>query len=122
MRHSLEVRVPFLEERLFSYMLQLPVDRVFSSVVHKPLLQNSLAATFGAPWADQEKQGFGAPMKRFMDPGAMLKEIQIGPLGDEAGLDLAGIGHTESSLPSFKQLLPLYQLSQWWRTWQPGSL
>ena len=64
MAFGVEIRSPFMDDRLVSLMADLPIN---SKIPHKKILRDILAQTFPASILTQKKQGFGAPLGNWID-------------------------------------------------------
>ena len=70
MAHSIENRVPFLDNEMVSIALNIPSEALIA--VHnkklecKKVLKDIAAQKFGEPFAYREKMGFGIPLRSFM--------------------------------------------------------
>jgi asparagine synthase (glutamine-hydrolysing) len=104
MAHSLELRVPFLDNALFEYVLSLPAGIKFSPDVPKFLLLEATRDLLPQQSWNRPKMGFSLPMESWMRR----------PLRDfcKAGADQAGnhLGLDRS------------QNSQLWSAWEKGRL
>jgi asparagine synthase (glutamine-hydrolysing) len=67
MRHSLEVRVPMLDEDLIDFGLNLPHAFRVKGRVGKRILRRLAAENLPAGVAGRPKQGFGVPVDRWVD-------------------------------------------------------
>ncbi len=68
MAHSIENRVPFLDNDLVTFALTLPPEIVLrksNSLIEKNLIKSLASKCFSEPFAYRPKQGFGVPLKRF---------------------------------------------------------
>jgi asparagine synthase (glutamine-hydrolysing) len=77
MAHSVEARVPFLDQELVEYAYRLPVHHKLDGDRTKVVLRRALADIVPERVANRAKQGFGAPIAHWLR----------GPMGD-ALLDL----------------------------------
>lgn len=67
MMHGLEVRSPFLDTELVNFAFQLPHEfKLGPNVEQKYILRDILADYTSKEFAFRKKQGFGAPIKRWM--------------------------------------------------------
>ncbi len=66
MTHSLEIRVPFLENNLFDYVSSLPSNLKFSDEMNKPLLVKSLGNDFPKEVWNRKKMGFTFPFQSWI--------------------------------------------------------
>jgi asparagine synthase (glutamine-hydrolysing) len=83
MAHSLELRVPFLDHRVVELGLALPDREKVRGVTTKVALRKLVEQRFGRTLARRPKQGFDAPIERWLDTD--LRELAgdaVGELGD----------------------------------------
>jgi asparagine synthase (glutamine-hydrolysing) len=66
MRHSLEVRVPFLDHRLFEFSATIPAEMKIKWLQKKHLLKKAMADLLPKPVLVHKKQGFVGPMSRWL--------------------------------------------------------
>jgi asparagine synthase (glutamine-hydrolysing) len=70
MSHSIENRVPFLDNEMVSMSLTIPSDALLAPFKNKmqakKVLKNICATKFGDDFAFRNKQGFGIPLREFM--------------------------------------------------------
>jgi len=66
MRHSLEVRVPFLDHELFEFSATIPSELKLKWYRKKYLLKKSLRDLLPEPVLTHRKQGFVAPLSRWL--------------------------------------------------------
>jgi asparagine synthase (glutamine-hydrolysing) len=83
MAHSIENRVPFLDNEVVAHSFQIPVNYLLkrkapeSNNTEKYILKKICAAEFGDDFAFRDKMGFGIPLREFMSKPAFhdyLKE------------------------------------------------
>jgi asparagine synthase (glutamine-hydrolysing) len=81
MRHSLEVRVPFLDEELVDFGLSLPRELRVRGTVGKPVLREVARRHLPGPVAAKPKQGFAIPVDRWLgdDVRAAARESLLAP-------------------------------------------
>lgn len=72
MMHSLEVRSPFLDTHLAEYVCNLPIEYKIGEDGQKRILKDLLMEHMPADFVHRRKQGFGAPVARW------LKEEKMG--------------------------------------------
>jgi asparagine synthase (glutamine-hydrolysing) len=87
MRHSLEVRVPMLDEDLIAFGLSLPHAMRVEGKKGKRLLRALAARHLPSSIAERPKRGFSVPVDRWVDPSfrLVLRETLLGsqsPVGD----------------------------------------
>jgi asparagine synthase (glutamine-hydrolysing) len=68
MRHSLEVRVPMLDEDVIDFGLTLPHTLRVQGRTGKPVLRNVAARYLPRTVVEKRKQGFAIPVDRWVDP------------------------------------------------------
>jgi asparagine synthase (glutamine-hydrolysing) len=66
MAHSLELRAPYLDHRLFEYVLGLPERWKIQGHRTKPLLADSLPVALPAEITPQGKRGFTFPVQHWL--------------------------------------------------------
>jgi asparagine synthase (glutamine-hydrolysing) len=81
MKESLEIRVPMLDEELFSFGLSLPHSLKVKSRTCKRVLRSLARRKLPAAVADKPKCGFGIPVDAWVDAGfkERLKDALLGP-------------------------------------------
>jgi len=67
MRHSLEVRVPMLDEDVIDFGLTLPQPLRVSGRTGKPVLRTLASRHLPQPVVEKKKQGFAIPVDRWVD-------------------------------------------------------
>jgi asparagine synthase (glutamine-hydrolysing) len=77
MRHSLEVRVPFLDSALVDYMLELPESQKLNRARPKALLVEALGDLLPQELVNQPKRTFTFPWENWMR-GALRERIATG--------------------------------------------
>lgn len=75
MMNSLEVRSPFLDHHLAEFAYNLPDDHKTNNAVFKRILKDILGETMPREFVHRRKQGFGAPVKKWLQEEAFKKEI-----------------------------------------------
>ena len=66
MAHSLELRVPFLDRKVFNKALTLPIDLKIKNGVSKYALRKSASKTIPKEWWSRKKKGFLVPFKEYI--------------------------------------------------------
>jgi asparagine synthase (glutamine-hydrolysing) len=86
MAHSLELRAPFLDARLFQSVLSM--DRKYKARGNtiKPLLGKAVPIAFPSEILDQRKQGFGFPVDLWLRKGVDRWFLDIAQRVESAGL------------------------------------
>ncbi|MDO8573096.1 MAG: asparagine synthase (glutamine-hydrolyzing) [bacterium] len=75
MMNSLEVRSPFLDHHLAEFVYSLPDDYKTSTTTFKRILKDILSETMPQEFVHRRKQGFGAPVKKWLREEAFKNEI-----------------------------------------------
>jgi len=81
MAHSIENRVPFLDNDLFKNSFDIPLEYLImkrspeGSDNEKYLLKKVTASTFGREFAFRKKMGFGIPMKEFLSDSKFVEYL-----------------------------------------------
>ncbi len=73
MAHGLELRAPFLDVELASFCMSLPYRLKVSTREDKIILRHAFAARWPAALRRRSKQGFGAPLTRWLQDPAILE-------------------------------------------------
>ncbi len=71
MMHSLEIRSPFLDTALAEFVYNLPIEFKLSKTKNKIILKDILAETFSKEFVYRRKQGFGAPIEKWLQDEKM---------------------------------------------------
>lgn len=81
MMHSLEVRCPFLDHQLAEYAFNLPQEYKTNRRTGKIILKDLLAEVMPHEFVDRRKQGFGAPVRKWLTEPAMRAYVEekLGP-------------------------------------------
>jgi len=81
MKESLEVRVPMLDEDLFSFALTLPHDLKVKGRMCKRVLREVATRQLPVPVAQKPKRGFAIPVDRWVNAQFMhrVRETLLGP-------------------------------------------
>jgi asparagine synthase (glutamine-hydrolysing) len=75
MMHSLEARSPFLDTALAEYVYNLPVEFKISKNENKIILKEILSEIFPKEFVYRRKQGFGAPIKAWLNEKKMRSYV-----------------------------------------------
>ena len=75
MMNSLEVRSPFLDHYLAEFVYNLPDDYKTGNTIFKRILKDILGETMPDEFVHRRKQGFGAPVKKWLRKETFKKEI-----------------------------------------------
>ncbi len=76
MMNSLEVRSPFLDHKLAEYVYNLPDEYKTNDVMYKRILKDLLGEVMPKEFVHRRKQGFGAPVKKWLRSGGFKAEVQ----------------------------------------------
>src|SRR2546429_2788261 len=125
MWHSLELRVPYLNHRFVEEVMSIPANLKIRGFNQKRILKQVAAKWLPAPVIKHRKQGFEAPMGRWLR--GPLKSLMQDTLGAaclaEAGIfDAAEIARLPSEHLSgarkHSKVLFLLLMFQLWPAWQ----
>lgn len=81
MAHSIENRVPFLDNELFRFAFSIPLEYLLMKKIpegkesEKYMLKRVAASVFGDEFAFRKKMGFGIPMKDFISDRKFLEYV-----------------------------------------------
>lgn len=75
MMNSLEVRSPFLDYHLAEFVYSLPDEYKTSDTMFKRILKDILGETMPHEFVHRRKQGFGAPVKKWLRESAFKNEV-----------------------------------------------
>ena len=89
MAHSLEVRVPFVDSEIVSYVLSLPGEWKVSGSRPKPLLADALTELLPGKVIERSKMGFTLPFEKWMQSG--LRQEISGVFDDDERLKRSGL-------------------------------
>jgi asparagine synthase (glutamine-hydrolysing) len=84
MMHGLEVRSPLLDTSLAEFAYQLPVEYKMSHHTGKRILKDILAETMPRAFVDRRKQGFGAPVRKWLQTPHMRDYVTSKLLSEDA--------------------------------------
>ncbi len=129
MRHSLEVRVPFLDHPLVELMATVPGDLKVHGRTKKVLMREALAGLLPASILGRRKVGFSVPMALWLRTDLrstmedVLSEREIGRLGYLRYAEVARIKaeHLAGRTNYESKLWALINLVCWHRQWQGGA-
>jgi asparagine synthase (glutamine-hydrolysing) len=76
MAHGLETRSPFLDVELVEFVWSLPAKMRFASGGLKPLLRRACRDLWPESVAGRGKQGFGAPLRAWLDQPSVVDLCQ----------------------------------------------
>lgn len=95
MAHALEVRVPFLDTKVMSFVLGLPGVWKSDSRRPKPLLLDALGDLLQEETWRRPKMGFTLPFERWMHDGTFVVKIDKALSNNEASLSAMGLDSSE---------------------------
>lgn len=75
MMHSLEMRAPFLDTALAEFVYNLPVEFKLNKNENKIILKDILSEIMPKDFVYRRKQGFGAPIKEWLDEISIIDEL-----------------------------------------------
>ncbi|MCK5021955.1 MAG: asparagine synthase (glutamine-hydrolyzing) [Candidatus Pacebacteria bacterium] len=75
MMNSLEVRSPFIDHHLAEFVYNLPDDYKTDNTIFKRILKEILGETMPDKFVHRRKQGFGAPVKNWLQKDTFKNEI-----------------------------------------------
>jgi asparagine synthase (glutamine-hydrolysing) len=129
MAHSLEVRVPLLDQHLLSWILRLPFGMRYRRARGKYLLRKVAARYLPPIILKPRKQGFGIPVGRWLR-GELLNPVkkvflserfkQRGIIRQQAALELLEM-HLSNRYELGHRLWSLVMLEAWARIWIDGQ-
>lgn len=76
MMHGLEVRCPFLDYKLAEFAYNLPVAYRTDGNTGKLILKDILSDIMPRPFVDRKKQGFGAPVRKWLNEPLMRAYVE----------------------------------------------
>jgi asparagine synthase (glutamine-hydrolysing) len=129
MRHSLEVRAPFLDPRLVELALSRPASEHFSPSSGKRLLRRSLRGIVPDRILDAPKRGFEVPVGDWMTGplAAHFREVVSRPALEQAGgiaapaVERWMAQHAARRADHGRILWALYVLCHWHQVIRPGQ-
>jgi asparagine synthase (glutamine-hydrolysing) len=77
MMHGLEVRCPFLDYKLAEFAFNLPERFKTDRGTGKLILKDLLAETMPRKFVDRKKQGFGAPVRKWLQEPSMRAYVEL---------------------------------------------
>lgn len=128
MAASLEARVPYLDHELVDFGLALPAHEKVRGDVGKAILKEALEPILGRKFVHRRKQGFGAPMARWLrgDLGVEIQRaIRSSSLAERGLLDYDYVDttwqhHRSGQSDRSLQLWSLWSVSAWHDRWIAG--
>lgn len=116
MASSLEIRVPFLNHKLFEYVLSCKSDGYYNEGDQKRPLKKLLQNVVSENILNKPKQGFGAPINAASDIAFCREEILSGSLVKN-GLFNRKVLADLSDKKGFKAIWPMFLFQKWFDTW-----
>jgi asparagine synthase (glutamine-hydrolysing) len=131
MAHGLEVRAPFLDHRFVELVASLPGRRKVRGRTRKPLLRAMLDGRVGSTAWDRPKQGFSAPVGRWLRAEPLRGFVEETLFSSES----AGVAlfdrprerqlwdeHVAGQRDHETKIWILLMLEVWYRNWRHGSI
>lgn len=116
MANSLEVRVPFLDHRLFEYMFQFHEDKYYSHNETKIILKRNIQNSLPKEILNRSKQGFVGPDIFYQNIEWYKINLEEGLLIQNNIISKKGL-NTLFSNKSHWHLWKLLILEKWWSKW-----
>src|SRR3989440_357755 len=121
MWHSLELRVPYLDHRFVEEVMSIPANLKIRGLQQKRILKRVAAKWLPAPVIDHRKQGFEAPMGRWLRgplQSLMQDTLAAGCIAEAGIFDAAQIArlqseHLSGARKHSKVLFSLLMLQLW---------
>ena len=117
MAHSLEVRVPLIDNEVAGYVLSLPGDWKFGPSlpnVSKPLLAETMSDLLPVEFLSRRKMGFTLPFEKWL--GSQLRDRVTSVFNDQQSLSAAGLNQKPVS-EMWKRFLKQPRAVGWSRPW-----
>ena len=117
MAHSLEVRVPLIDNEVAGYVLSLPGDWKFGPTlqsVPKPLFAETIADLLPGDFLSRRKMGFTLPFERWL--GSQLRDQITSVFNDQQNLATAGINQ-KPVIEMWNRFLRQPKAVGWSRPW-----
>jgi asparagine synthase (glutamine-hydrolysing) len=124
MMHSLEIRSPFLDHHLAEFVFNLPEEYKTNRKSGKLILKDLLAEVMPREFVDRKKQGFGAPVRKWLGEPRMRAYVEekLGSgarvysfLHERAVRDFIASTYASSHPKPYYQLWTLLCLELWLR-------
>jgi asparagine synthase (glutamine-hydrolysing) len=116
MAHSLEVRVPFLDNDLFNTVFALPPGQFFRKDITKYLLHENLKERLPQRILDRPKQGFVGPDTYYMDIPWYAEVLRDGKLVQDQIIKASAIERLVGEKKHW-ELWKLAVLEKWMQRW-----
>ena len=121
MWHSLELRVPYLDHRFVEEVMSIPANLKLRGLNQKRILKRVAAKWLPAPVINHRKQGFEAPMGRWLRgplQALMQDTLAAGCIAEAGIFDAAQIArlqseHLSGARKHSKVLFSLLMLQLW---------
>jgi len=121
MWHSLELRVPYLDHRFVEEVMSIPANLKIRGLQQKRILKQVAAKWLPAPVIEHRKQGFEAPMGRWLRgplKSLMQDTLAAGSLAEAGIFDAAQIArlqgeHLSGARKHSKVLFSLLMFQLW---------
>ena len=122
MAHSLEVRVPFIDNEVAGYVLSLPGEWKFGQALQagsKPLLAETMVDLLPVDFLSRRKMGFTLPFEKWL--GSRLREQVSSMFDDQQSLATAGLDQKPVKA-MWKRFLQQPSAVGWSRPWAVFAL
>lgn len=116
MAHGLEVRVPFLDHELVSFLYQLPTGLIFDPKQPKKILYENLKGKLPASILNRRKQGFVGPDHYYMSYPFYADTLRNGQLIKEGIINKVACENFLKKKDHWR-LWKLVVLEKWWQAW-----
>jgi asparagine synthase (glutamine-hydrolysing) len=125
MMHSLEIRCPFLDHTLAEYVVNLPEAYKTDRKTGKIMLKDLLAEIMPRAFVDRKKQGFGAPIRAWLEEDTLKAYVhtlfggdaQVHTFLKKERIDsLVTFAYQKRDTKAYHQLWVLLCLEVWLRT------
>ena len=123
MAHSLELRVPFLDTKVFDVARRMPVDYRISNGTTKYIFRKAMEGIIPDPILNRPKLGFPVPLREWLrGPQGLLVLEQIKASGIETYLNLAEIermvaSHRNGKVDYSRRIWTVYIFALWHMTY-----
>jgi len=124
MANSLEMRVPFLDVELISYIESLPASFKLRGLTHKYIHKKAVGKWLPEEIIYRKKRGFATPMDTWLQTGLADKARELFNESDSAGSRFFNLGYVNEMLEAHKtgkanfqrNIFSLLSFEMWYRT------
>ena len=129
MAHSLETRVPFLDNDLIDFVLRLPFSYKLTLKSHKILLKDTLSKFLPSSISERPKVGFGPPdnawyrtsLRPFIEKTLLSKNALLYDYFNRAYVERMVRNHMDNKQNLRRQLWTLLSIEYWLRVFIAGA-